>query len=142
MAARPLVSVVIPAYNAGDYIVETLGSALAQTYAHREIIVIDDGSTDDTHRRVEPYLRQIRYIRQENAGEGGARNTGLRAATGDYLAFLDADDLWLPEKLEVQLQVAARHPESRMIVCDGVGIDEGRVVTERLLKGPLATRLE
>ena len=142
MPARPLVSVVIPTYNAGPYIAETLESALAQTYAHREIIVVDDGSTDDTPRRVAPYLEQIRYIRQENAGEGGARNAGLRVATGDYIAFLDADDLWLPETLEVQLQVAARHPESRMIVCDGVAFEDGRMVTERLLMGPLAARLD
>jgi len=139
---HPLVSVVIPAYNAGAYIAETLESALGQTYAHREIIVVDDGSTDDTPRRVEPYVGQIRYIRQENAGEGGARNAGLRVATGDYIAFLDADDLWLSEKLEVQLDVAARHPESRMIVCDGLTFEHGRMGTERLLRGPLAARLD
>jgi glycosyltransferase involved in cell wall biosynthesis len=139
---RPLVSVVIPAYNAGAYIAETLESALGQTYAHREIIVVDDGSTDDTQRRVQPYLQQIHYIRQENAGQGAACNAGLRAATGDFIAFLHADDLWLPEKLELQLQVTARHPESRMIVCDGVGFEGDRVVMERLLRGPLAARLD
>ncbi len=139
---QPLVSVVIPAFNAGPYITETLESVLGQSYPHREIIVVDDGSTDDTERRVAPYLRQIRYLRQPNAGEGKARNAGLRAAKGDYIALLDADDLWLPEKLEVQLQVAARHPESRMIVCDGVGFEDGSIVTERLLVGPLATRLD
>src|SRR6266850_1659882 len=141
MVARPLVSVVIPVYNAGPFIAETLESVLGQTYGCREIIVVDDGSTDDTARRVEPYLGQIRYILQHNSGEGGARNRGLRAAAGDYIAFLDADDLWLPEKLEVQVQVAHQHPESRMIVCDGVGVDEDGVVSQRLLKGPLAARL-
>ena len=142
MPTGPLVSVIIPAYNAGPYIADTLESALGQTYPHREIIVVDDGSTDDTERRVEPYLRQIRYIRQENGGEGKARNRGLRAATGDYIALLDADDLLLPEKIEIQLQVAARHPESSMIVCDGAGFEGGRVVTKRLLVGALATRLD
>lgn len=142
VSTRPLVSVVIPAFNAGPYIAETLESVLGQTYPHREIIVVDDGSTDDTEGRIEPYLRQVRYLRQPNAGEGKARNLGLRAATGDYIAFLDADDLWLPETLEVQLQVAARHPESSMIVCDGVGLEDGSVVTERLLVGPLAVRLD
>jgi len=138
----PLVSVIIPAYNAGAYITETLESALGQTYPHREVIVVNDGSTDDTERRVEAYRRHIRYLRQEHAGEGRARNVGLRAATGDYIAFLDADDLWRIEALAVQLDVAAGHPESRMIVCDGVGFEGRRVVTERLLVGPLATRLD
>ena len=138
----PLVSVVIPAYNAGPYIAETLESVLRQTYLHREIIVVDDGSTDDTERRVEAYLRHIHYLRQDNGGEGKARNAGLRVSTGDYVAFLDADDLWLPEKLEVQLQVAALCPDSRMIVCDGLAFEDARVVTERLLVGPLAARLD
>jgi len=139
---HPLVSVIIPAYNAGAFIAETLESALGQTYGHREIIVVDDGSTDDTEKRIKPYLGRIRYIRQENAGTACARNAGLLAARGDYIAFLDADDLWLPEKLQIQLQVAARHPESRMIVCDGVVFGDVRVATERLLKGPLAARLD
>jgi glycosyltransferase involved in cell wall biosynthesis len=142
VARRPLISVVIPAYNAGPFIAETLESVLSQTYSHREIIVVDDGSTDDTEQVVQPYLGRTRFIRQKNTGEGGARNAGLRAATGDYIAFLDADDLWLPEKLEVQLQVAGRHPESSLIVCDGIGFDGDRVVTDRLLKGELASRLD
>jgi glycosyltransferase involved in cell wall biosynthesis len=133
---------VIPAYNAGHYIAETLESVLRQTYPHREIIVVDDGSTDDTARRLHRYHGEIRYLQQPNAGEGRARNAGLRVARGDYIAFLDADDVWLPEKLEVQLDVAARHPDSRMIVCDGIGLEDGRAVTERLIVGPLAARLD
>ena len=142
LTAPPLVSIVIPAYNAAPYIAETLESALAQTHARREIIVIDDGSTDDTEIRVAPYLSRIRYRRQANAGTAAARNTGLRMATGDYIAFLDADDIWQTEKLEIQLRMAARHPESCMIVCDGVDFGEGIVASERLLRGPLASRLD
>jgi glycosyltransferase involved in cell wall biosynthesis len=139
---RPVVSIVIPAYNAGSYITETLDSVLSQTYPAREIIVVDDGSTDDTQRRIEPYLRHLRYLRQPNGGEGKARNTGLRAATGDYIALLDADDLWVPEYLEVQLDTAARNPKSRMIVCEGIGFEDDRVVMERLIGGPLGMQLE
>jgi glycosyltransferase involved in cell wall biosynthesis len=142
VALQPLVSVVIPAYNAGAFISQTIESALRQTHTHREIIVVDDGSTDDTEEAIHPYQGRVRYIRQRNAGEGAARNAGLRVATGDYIAFLDADDLWLPEKLEVQLQVAARHTKSGLIACDGVGFTGDRVVAERLLNGELARRLD
>ena len=142
MTARPLVSIVIPAYNAAPFIAETLESVLAQTHVHREIIVVDDGSTDGTETRVAPYLGRIRYTRQANAGAAAARNAGLRMASGDYIAFLDADDLWVAEKLEVQLRVAACHPESCMIVCDGVDFGEHLVTSERLLRGPLARRLD
>jgi glycosyltransferase involved in cell wall biosynthesis len=142
VASQSLVSVVIPAYNASAFIAETVESALGQTHTRLEIIVVDDGSTDDTEESIQPYLARVRYIRQRNAGEGAARNTGLRAATGDYIAFLDADDLWLPEKLEVQLEMAARHPTSGLIVCDGVGFTGDRVISERLLNGELARRLD
>jgi len=142
VTAPPLVSIVIPAYNAAPFIAETLESALAQTHAHREVIVVDDGSTDDTESRVAPYLGRIRYVRQANAGAAAARNAGLRMAAGDYIAFLDADDVWQPEKLEIQLRVAARHPESCMIVCDGVDFGEYASTNERLLRGPLASRLD
>jgi glycosyltransferase involved in cell wall biosynthesis len=137
----PLVSVIIPAYNAGPYIAETLDSVLRQTHPHREIIVVDDGSTDDTLHRLEPYRAAIRYIRQANLGVGAARNAGLRVASGDYIAFLDADDLWRPEKLALQLNVATRHPQSGLIACDGVQFDGDRIIADRLLLGPLADRL-
>lgn len=118
--SEPLVSVVIATYNAGRYLPETLDSVLAQTHRPIEIIVVDDGSSDDTARRVEPYLSSITFTRQEHGGLASARNAGLRMASGDYIALLDADDLWLPEKLAVQLEIARRTPESGMIMCDGV----------------------
>jgi glycosyltransferase involved in cell wall biosynthesis len=136
-----LISVIIPAYNAAPYIAETLDSVLRQTHPHREIIVVDDGSIDDTLHRLEPYRAAIHYIRQPNLGVGAARNAGLRVASGDYIAFLDADDVWRPEKLALQLDVATRHPQSGLIACDGVQFEGERILADRLLGGPLAHRL-
>lgn len=139
--ARPLVSIIVPAYNSGRYLAETLDSALGQTYPHREIIVVDDGSTDQTSQRMEPYLPAVTYIRQERAGVGAARNRGLRAARGDYVALLDHDDLWLPEKLAVQVEVAERHPEAGMVVCDGVHFDGETILESHLFNDTLVEEL-
>lgn len=139
--ARPFISIIVPAYNSGRYLGETLDSALAQTYPHREIIVVDDGSTDETSQRVEPYRPAVTYIRQERAGVGAARNRGLRVACGDYVALLDHDDLWLPEKLEVQVEVAERHPETGMVVCDGVQFDGETILEPHLFHGELLDEL-
>lgn len=103
-----LISVVIPAYNAGRFLADAIESVLAQTHRNLEIIVVDDGSTDDTATVARDY--DIRYIYQENAGVSGAMNTGFRAASGDYLASNDADDLWLPDKLAVQLEAFREEP--------------------------------
>jgi glycosyltransferase involved in cell wall biosynthesis len=139
--SRPLVSVVIATYNDAAWLPETLESALAQTYPHVEIIVVDDGSTDDTLRRIEPHLSRIRYVRREHEGLAGARNAGIALATGDFVALLDADDLWHPEKLTVQIAVAQRHPESGLIACDGVGFTSEDPNTGPLLRGPLRRML-
>jgi glycosyltransferase involved in cell wall biosynthesis len=138
MSGSKLVSVVIPTYNSGAYLTETLDSVVRQTYPHREVIIVDDGSTDDTPERVQRFDTTVIYIRQANAGVGAARNTGLRVASGDYLAFLDADDLWLPDKLAVQLAVAARHPDSGLIACSGVYFDGDKILSPHLLLGPTA----
>lgn len=101
-----LVSIVIPSYNASRYIKEAVDSALAQTYRNIEIIVVDDGSTDDTREVLGQCIAtgKIRYIYQENRGLASARNTGIKNAKGDYIAFLDADDLFLPSKVEEQVE--------------------------------------
>jgi glycosyltransferase involved in cell wall biosynthesis len=104
--ARPLVSTVIPSYNYGRYVCEAVQSVLDQTYKPVEIIVVDDGSTDDTRSRLAAFGDAIRYIHQENNGHGSARNRGIRAATGEWIAFLDADDRWHPKKLEIQFDAA------------------------------------
>ena len=103
---EPLVSTVIPSYNYGHFVTEAVESALAQTYPNQEILVIDDGSTDDTRERLAPYMDRIRYIYQTNRGLSASRNVGIRQAKGEWIAFLDADDVWHPRKLEVQLKAA------------------------------------
>ncbi|MCK4819314.1 glycosyltransferase family 2 protein, partial [bacterium] len=109
--AIPNVSVIIPTCNRAEYITQAIDSVLAQTYTDYEIIVVDDGSTDNTKEVMEPYMDRIRYIYQENAGVSAARNTGIKAAKGDWVAFLDSDDEWLPGKLAVQIRAVERHPQ-------------------------------
>jgi glycosyltransferase involved in cell wall biosynthesis len=102
----PTVSVIIPAYNAEAFIADTVRSALDQTYRDLEVIVVDDGSTDATVARLAGFGDRIRVHQRANAGVATARNTGVGLAQGDWVAFLDADDLWLPHKLERQLHSA------------------------------------
>ena len=101
----PTVSVVIATYNYGCYLSGAIDSALGQTFEDLEVVVVDDGSTDDTPQVIEPYLSdpRVRYHRTENQGQPAAKNTGISLARGRLVAFLDADDLWLPEKLELQV---------------------------------------
>jgi glycosyltransferase involved in cell wall biosynthesis len=109
------VSVVIPAYNYGCYVTEAVECALAQTHRPLEVLVIDDGSTDDTRTRLEPYMDRITYIYKDNAGLSAARNTGIRLAKGEWIALLDADDLWHPRKIEIQLAAVAADPAIGLI---------------------------
>jgi glycosyltransferase involved in cell wall biosynthesis len=102
----PAVSVIIPAYNAEAFVEEAVRSVFAQTYRDFEIIVVDDGSTDGTPDVVRSLEGSVRLIRQRNQGLPAARNAGAAAATGEWLAFLDADDIWLPDKLERQMRRA------------------------------------
>lgn len=113
------VSVVIPCYNGAKYLRETLGSALAQTHAPLEVIVIDDGSTDDSAAIAESFGPPVRVIRQSNQGESVARNRGIDEATGDWIAFLDADDWWETTKLEQQVKVALESPRPYVCVYTG-----------------------
>jgi glycosyltransferase involved in cell wall biosynthesis len=138
---EPLVSVIVPAYNSGPLLDETLASVLDQSWKQREIIVVDDGSTDDTPARLARYGPALRVVRQANQGTGAARNAGIRLARGAYVALLDHDDLWLPTKLEVQVDVARRHPTSGLVACDGEEFEGDQARSRRLLFGPLATRL-
>jgi glycosyltransferase involved in cell wall biosynthesis len=116
--SQPLVSVIIPSYNHARYVGQAIDSALAQTWPHIEVIVIDDGSTDDTQDRLKAYGNRIRNIHQQNQGLSAARNTGIREAKGDWLAFLDSDDAFHPRKLELQQAWLAKHPDCKLIATD------------------------
>ncbi len=107
----PTVTTVIPTYNRAAMLVEALESALGQTRPPDEIIVVDDGSTDNTAEVADRYGSKIRYIRQKNAGPSAARNHGIREATGDFVAFLDSDDLWAKDRLEKQFAALSTHPD-------------------------------
>jgi glycosyltransferase involved in cell wall biosynthesis len=117
----PLVSVIIPAYNAALYIHETLESVFHQTYDNFEVILINDGSpdTEEFERAIAPYRNRIVYIRQENRGPSAARNAGIRRARGEYLAFLDSDDVWFPTCLAARVELAlSRQPSCDLVYAD------------------------
>ena len=109
MNERPLVSVVIPAFNAEAFVAEAIESVLAQTYGPVEAIVVDDGSTDGTAAVAGRYPLEL--VRQENGGQAAARNAGVAVAKGTFVSFLDADDLWLPGKLSAEVEHLVTHPE-------------------------------
>jgi glycosyltransferase involved in cell wall biosynthesis len=116
-AAAPTVSVVIPAYNAAWCVRKAIDSVLAQTWRDLELIVVNDGSTDDTQRVLAGYGDRIQVISQSNGGMSNARNAGIRAARGEFIAFLDSDDWWLPEKLERQVALMRTRPELGFCSC-------------------------
>ncbi len=120
MNKKSKVSVIIPAYNADRFVKEAVASALAQTYKKIEVIVIDDGSTDNTRAILQPYLEtdKIKYIHQSNKGLAAARNTGIKNSSGEYIALLDADDIFLPLKIEKQIDYFEKHPECDICYCD------------------------
>src|SRR5215510_10206142 len=103
VAEAPRVSAIIPTYNYARYVAAAVESVLAQNFKDLEIVVIDDGSTDDTIDALRPFGERIRYIPQEHGGLAAARNAGIRSSRGQYLAFLDSDDLWLPDKVSMQV---------------------------------------
>lgn len=111
-------SVVIPAYNAARHLAETLDSVLGQTLPPHEILVIDDGSTDDTPAVVAKFAGRVAHVRQENCGVSAARNNGLARATGNWVAFLDADDLWEPRFLEAASAVCLSAPRPELVFTD------------------------
>lgn len=139
--SKPLVSVIIPAYNASAFIRDTLDSVISQTYASIEIIVVDDGSQDETAEIVQSYCNSLQQraganrvsltlIRQFNAGVAAARNRAIAAARGEYIAPIDADDVWVPQKLEKQVECMVRSPQSvGMVYSWSIDIDETNAIT-------------
>ena len=136
------VSVVIPTYNRARVVGEAIDSALAQTHERLEVIVVDDGSTDDTAERVGRRRdRRLRYVRREHAGVSSARNAGIAAATGDLVSFLDSDDLWKPEKIETEVAALARHPEAGGVFSDLEKRDGATVVPSFMRRTRVFSRL-
>lgn len=134
-AGTGLVSVIVPTYNRAHLLPGCIASVLTQSYRPVEIIIVDDGSGDSTERVARSFPRHVRYIRQENQGVSAARNTGLRAARGDFVAFLDSDDRWLPFKLALQVAFLAAHPDVGMVWTDMAAIDpDGRVIEPAYLR--------
>jgi len=130
----PLVSIVVPTYNRAYCLPRTIDSALTQTYAPVEVIVVDDGSKDDTAAVVQARYgsdARVRMISQPNAGVAVARNTGMTAARGDYVALLDSDDVWQPWKLELQVACMRAHPTVGMTWSDMEAVDPDDQVTDR-----------
>src|SRR5574341_1113184 len=130
-AGMPRISAIIPAFNgASRYLDQAIGSVLAQSYGDRELIVVDDGSTDETGRLVLRFP-QARYFRRgENGGQAAARNDGARLATGEFLAFLDQDDLWEPAFLEEAVAAIGKAPDAAVIHADGYQVNERNEVLE------------
>jgi glycosyltransferase involved in cell wall biosynthesis len=115
---RPLISAVVPAYNCGDLVSGAIESILNQTYEPIEVIAIDDGSTDETPRVLESYGDAIRFVRQPNSGPARARNHGVSLSRGEFIAFCDADDLWLPEKTAEQMAYFRDHQGCHLVYAD------------------------
>jgi glycosyltransferase involved in cell wall biosynthesis len=110
VTSKPLVSIVIATYNMARYLPLAIKSVLDQTYSNIEVLVVDDGSTDDTAGAIAPFLadHRVRYCIQENKGQAAAKNHGVQKSRGEYIAFLDADDTWTPNKLDVQIPIFDR----------------------------------
>lgn len=131
---RPLVTAIIPTYNCTAFLRKAIDSALSQTCSAMEVIVVDDGSTDDTPAVCGSYGDRIRYIRRANGGTPAARNTGLQAAHGEFVALLDHDDQWLPEKIEKQVEMMASDGRIGLVHTGGrvVNLASGAMTSEYL----------
>jgi glycosyltransferase involved in cell wall biosynthesis len=147
MTAIPLVSVVTATYNMAHYLGQAIQSVLAQTYANVELLIVDDGSTDNTREVVDAFLAdsRVKYLTQENKGQAAAKNRGILESSGEYVAFLDADDMWAPEKLELQIPLFAGIENlgvvySRVACIDKNGSDLG-VSNGELFRGCISSRL-
>ena len=124
----PSVSVVIPSHNRAQLVMRALDSVRSQTYPADEILVVDDGSEDDTLKRIRLEQQDVHVLEQPHSGVSAARNLGIREATGDWIAFLDSDDEWMPQKLEKQLAALAKTPNLAFCHTDEIWIRNGRRV--------------
>ena len=126
LTGTPFFSVIIPAYNAAQHIFEALTSVFAQRTDNYEIIVVNDGSPDtiELEKAIEPYINDITYIKRPNGGPAAARNTGIRVAKGEYIAFLDSDDQWVPTHLTEMMEVLQRDPTLDLVYGDAVNFGD------------------
>lgn len=130
---QPLVSVIIPNYNYGRFLRQAIDSALAQTYSNIEIIVVDDGSSDDSDEILNSFSAKIRWIKQTNQGVSAARNRAVAESGGEILAFLDADDVWLPAKIEKQVAVFSSDDKIGLVHCGKLDVDDSeKPISEHL----------
>jgi len=127
----PLVTVIIPAYNCAGFISNAVKSVLSQTYPDVELIVVDDGSKDDTAGVLQPFKQHLTYVHQENGGVSKARNTGMRSASGEYIAFLDADDVWDRSKLEIQVKVMEENRDIGFLFSDFQQMKDQEIFPDR-----------
>ena len=127
----PRVSIVIPTHNRSAIVRRAIDSALAQTFGDLEVVVVDDGSTDDTRDALASYESRVRYVHQENAGPAAARNHGMKVARGEYIGFLDSDDAYVPENVAAHLRRFEEVPEAGLVYCGIEVLDkDGRHVKE------------
>lgn len=130
-----LVSVVIPSFNRARLLPRAINSALAQTYRSIQVVVADDGSTDETSAVTETFGESVTYVRQDNAGVSSARNLGIRHSRGEFIAFLDSDDSWQPWKIEAQMGALRGYPDAGLVWTDMVAVDDrDNVLAERHLR--------
>ncbi len=127
----PDVSVIIPTYNRSDLVCNAVDSVLAQTFSNYELIVVDDGSTDGTEKKMRKYSGKLKYIYQNNKGVSSARNRGIRESSSEYICFLDSDDLWKKRKLEIQFDEMKKNPEFHISYTDEIWIRNGLRVNPR-----------
>ncbi|MFH1612854.1 MAG: glycosyltransferase [bacterium] len=120
------ISVIIPTYNCAQSLLEAIESVLNQSFKDYEIIVIDDGSQDETKNVIDSYMKNICYIYQQNQGVACARNLGIKKAQGKYIAFLDADDIWIKDKLKMQIECFEKYPEIGLVFSDLIILNENK----------------
>jgi len=130
--SNPLISVIIPAFNSEKYIVKCLKSVYSQTYKNIEVILIDDGSTDRTSEIVRSQFPEVKLIDKDNGGVSSARNVGIINSTGTFLAFLDSDDSWLPDKLMLQHKFASKHSGISAFYCNVIDMNEDKPQNQRI----------
>ena len=130
-----MISVIVPTYNRAHQLPRALDSILCQSCSPKEIIVVDDGSTDETSALMTSEYPEIVFIQQQNAGVSSARNAGIKRASGDWIAFLDSDDEWLPKKLEIQMKALYKNPEIKICHTNEIWIRNGKRVNPKKKHG-------